>query len=50
LSGQPTAILLVQELKNEPLLGAVVVVELAQRNPGLISHLSCRQAAIAVDQ
>ena len=27
-----------------------MVVELAQRNPGLIGHLSCRQAAIAVDQ
>ena len=48
LTRQSALILQLEHLQNEALLGAEVVVQLTQWYSGLISHLSGREAAIAI--
>jgi hypothetical protein len=50
LAGQAALILLLEQGQNQALLGAEVVVELAERHPGLLGHLAGRQARVAVGQ
>ena len=48
LAGQAALILILEQRQDEALLGAEVVVQLAQRYSGLIGHLAGRQAAVAI--
>src|SRR5215217_2690107 len=50
LAGQALLVLHREQGQDESALGAEVVVQLAQRHPGLLGHLSGRQAGVAVGQ
>ena len=50
LACQAALVLLLEQGQDQALLGAEVVVELADRHLGLLGHLAGRQARVAIGQ